>query len=215
MAIAAKGIARNEIAMRIWALVLATVALASCGGILPKPAPPPQLYSLTPLPPAQGAGTPLDVQLAVELPAAPASLDTERIVLSQSPLQLDYFANAAWSDHAPGMIQSLIVASLTNAGRIRVVVRSSAEMLPDATLALDLERFDADYEGAGPPEIHVRLVASLVRERSAIAVRAFDATAQPARNDTSDIVAGFDTALHAVLGELVPWTADQLAAMKR
>ncbi len=201
--------------MRIWALVLAAVALASCGSVLPQPAPPPQLYRLTPLPPAQGAVAPLDVQLAVELPAAPASLDIERIALTRSPLRLDYFANAAWSDRAPAMIQSLIVASLTDAGRIRVVMRSSGEMRSDATLAIDLERFDADYEVAGPPEIHVRLVARLVQERSAIAVRTFDATARPPKNDTSDIVAAFDSAFHAVLGELVPWTADQLAAMKR
>jgi cholesterol transport system auxiliary component len=200
--------------MRLWALVLATVALAACGGVLPKPAPPPQLYRLTPLPPAAEASA-LDRQLAVDAPAAPASLDTDRIALTRTPLRLDYFANAAWSDRAPMMIQSLIVESLANAGRIRVVTRATGQVQPDATLMIDLERFDAEYQGDGAPEIHVRLVGSIVRDRAAIAVRTFDATARPAHNDTGDIVAGFDAAFRTVLGELAPWTADQLAAMKR
>ncbi len=200
--------------MRLLALVLATVALAACGGILPKPAAPPLLYRLTPLPPVEGA-SPLDVQLAVDQPAAPAALDSERIALTLAPLRLDYFANAAWSDRAPAMIQSLVIESLMDAGRIRVVTRPSGEVRPDATLMIDLERFDAEYRGAEPPEIHVRLVCRIVRERTAIAVRTFEGTARPAHNDTPDIVAGFDTAFHAVLGELQPWTADQLAAMRR
>jgi cholesterol transport system auxiliary component len=200
--------------MRLWALVLATVALAACGGVLPKPAPPPQLYRLTPLPPAAGASA-LDRQLAVDVPAAPASLDTDRIALTRAPLRLDYFANAAWSDRAPMMIQSLIVESLTNAGRIRVVTRATGQVQPDATLMIDLERFDAEYQGDSAPEIHVRLVGRIVRDRTAVAVRMFDATAMPAHNDTGDIVAGFDAAFRTVLGELAPWTADQLAAMQR
>jgi len=152
------------------------------------------------------------VQLVVPLPSAPAALDTDRIALSLAPLRLDYFADAAWSDRAPGMIQSLIVESLANQGRIRVVTRPSGELRSDATLAIDLERFDAGYEGGDPPAVRVRLVASLVRDRSAFAVRTFDATSRAAHNDTPAIVASFDQALHAVLGELAPWTADQLAA---
>jgi cholesterol transport system auxiliary component len=201
--------------MTRWTIVLATLALCACGSILPKPAPAPQLYRLSSLAPAQDPGPPIDVQLAVDEPAAPASLDTERIALKQSGLRLDYFANSAWSDRAPAMIQSLVVASLTDAGRIRVVMRSSAELRPDATLAIDLERFDADYQGGGAPEIEVRLVGRIVHDRDAIAVRTFTATAQASRNDTADIVAAFDQAMHDVLGALVPWTADQLAAMKR
>ncbi|HUK60209.1 MAG TPA: ABC-type transport auxiliary lipoprotein family protein [Stellaceae bacterium] len=202
--------------MKLWAILLATLALCSCSGsILPKPAPPPQLYHLTALAPAQNAGPPIELQLAVDEPAAPASLDVDRIALTQSELRLDYFANAAWGDRAPAMIQSLIVASLTDAGRIRVVMRSTGELRPDATLAIDLQRFDAEYHGGGAPEVHVRLVCRLVHDRNAVAVRTFSGTAQAGRNDTADIVAAFDAAMHDVLGALVPWTADELAAMKR
>jgi len=199
--------------MRLGALVLA-LALTACGSLLPKPGPLPQLYRLTPLPPAEGAQA-LDLQLAVDLPAAPASLDTERIALMAPPLRLDYFARSAWGDRAPAMIQSLVVESLADSGRIRVVTGRSGEVRADADLMIDIERFDADYEGPGAPEIHVRLIARIMRDRDAIAVRTFDATARAARNVTPDIVAAFDEAFHTALGELVPWTADQLAAMRR
>jgi cholesterol transport system auxiliary component len=195
------------------ALVLALFALAACGSVLPKPPAPLPLYRLTPLPPAANAAA-VDVQLAVDPPVASASLDTERIALMANPLRINYFADSAWSDRAPEMIQSLVIESLANAGRIRVVTRPSGEVRADAELMIDLERFDAEYRGGDLPEVHVRLVCRLVHDRNAIAVRTFDATARPAHNDTPDIVEAFDTAFHAVLVELAPWTADQLAAMK-
>jgi cholesterol transport system auxiliary component len=199
--------------MRKVTLLLALLALAACGSVLPKPPPPLPLYRLTPLPPVANAA-PVNVQLAVDAPVASASLDTDRIALMANPLRIDYFADSSWSDRAPEMIQSLVIESLANAGRIRVATRPSGEVRNDAELMIDLERFDAEYQGGDLPEIHVRLVCRLVHDRNAIAVRTFDATARPAHNDTADIVGAFDTAFHAVLVELAPWTADQLAALK-
>jgi cholesterol transport system auxiliary component len=192
------------------------LACASCGDILPHPAPPPALYRLTALPSTGSAGPVLPVQLVVDAPTAPAALDTPRIALTTSTYSFDYFANAAWTDRAPAMLQTLIVETLENHARIRVVAKSSLELRADAVLQSDLRDFEAEYRGDGPPTIHVRLDCRLVRlpERSVIAVKEFEGSARAGANATAAIVAGFDDALHAALAAMPDWAAASLAASK-
>jgi cholesterol transport system auxiliary component len=192
------------------------LACASCGGILPPPSPPPMLYRLTPLLGTGPAAPPLAIQLVTEAPVAPAALDTARIALARSANSLDYFAGAAWTDRAPAMLQGLIVESLENYGRIRVVTRPAVDLRADAVLLSDLRDFEAEYRGEGPPELHVRLDCRLVRmpERTVIAVKSFEGRAHAAANDTPAIVAGFDEALHGALATMPDWVAANLAAPK-
>ncbi|HUB96160.1 MAG TPA: ABC-type transport auxiliary lipoprotein family protein [Stellaceae bacterium] len=193
------------------------LALFACTSILPHPKPPPALYRLTAL---AGTGAParvVDAQLAVDRPSSSAALDTDRIVLTRGPVSLDYFADSAWTDQAPALVQTLMVDSLQNAGAIRVVARRSGELRADAVLACDLRQFEARYDGDGPPVIDVELECRLVAlpGRAVLAVQRFEGTSRPATNDLPQIVAGFDTALHDALGALVPWVADTLATAKR
>lgn len=150
--------------MRQAARLLAALALlsfvASCGGILPPPPPPPQLYRLTPLPAGAAAGAPLALQLAVDTPTAPAAFDTTRIALARSPTTLDYFANAAWTDRPGPALQMLMVESLENSGRIRVVTEQSPQLRADAVLMTDLSDFEAVYSGDGPPKFTSAWIAA-------------------------------------------------------
>ena len=199
------------------ALAVMLLGLAGCGGILPAPPPPPMLYRLTPLAAAAPAQPSVAVQLVVAVPAAPSGLDTERIALSRSPTSIDYFANAAWTDRVPLMVQTGLVESLENGGQIRVVARQSPDIRADAVLAVDLRHFEAVYRGAGPPELRIELDCRLVRsaDRTVIAVKSFAGTVRASENGTPAIVAGFDEAFHAAMRELVPWTAANLASLAR
>jgi cholesterol transport system auxiliary component len=200
-------------------LVIAALGLilAACGGILPKPPPAPLLFRLTPTAENAAPAATGDAQLAVELPSAPASLDTERIALARGALSFDYFANAAWSDRAPVLMQTLIVESLENAGQIRVVARPSGELRPDAVLLTDLRRFEAEYQGGDQPTVRIRLDCTMVRmpDRTVFAVRSFAGEAAASANDISHIVAAFDQAFHTAMGGLAPWAAQTLAATRR
>jgi cholesterol transport system auxiliary component len=206
--------------MSRWARALAAAALlltaAACGSILPKPAQPPLLFRLTPLAPATAA-RPLPLQLVVDLPTAPAGIDTARIVLSRSATSIDYFADAAWTDRAPVMLQQLIVESLENAGQIRLVAAQSPELRADAVLMVDLRAFEADYEGNEPPELQFRIDCQLIKmpERSPIAVQSFAGHARAGANETAAIVVGFDDAFHAAMAPMAAWTAASLAPLVR
>ena len=195
------------------------LALAGCASILPQPAPVPQLYRLTPAAVAAPAPrrTPVPLQLLVDVPSAPAAIDTQRLALSRGPTRLDYFAAAAWTDTAPRMLQSLIVSSLESAGGIKAVARDTLELLADVVLMSDLQHFEAAYQGAGPPTIRIEIACRLVRmpDRSIVAARRFTATAPARANDVPAIVDAFNDAFHQVMRQIEPWTAASLGSLAR
>ena len=65
----------------------------------------------------------VDWQLIIETPVAAAGLNTSRIALQRSPVTLEYYANANWTDVAPLMVQTLLIESFENSGKIVAVSR--------------------------------------------------------------------------------------------
>lgn len=191
-------------------LILAALAVAPAGcSSLLAGAPAPNLYTLTPVPTVDfppGGGR-VSWQLLVDAPVSAAALDTERIALSRSPTTVDYFADAAWTDHAPLLVQSLIVQSFENSGRIAAVGRESMALRADYILNTELRHFEADY-GSGSPVARVELAAKLVRatDRNIIAQERFNATLPAKANQVPDVVEAFNAALHQALRQLVDWT---------
>ncbi|HVM79481.1 MAG TPA: ABC-type transport auxiliary lipoprotein family protein [Stellaceae bacterium] len=195
-------------------LVLAVpAALAGCGGVLGGSQPPPQLYTLTPardfpagLPNAKG-------QLLVEVPVAPGGLDTERIALMRSPVTLDYFANAAWTDRAPLMVQTLLVESFENSGKIGAIGRESLALRADWILKPELRDFTAVYDGGDAPTVRIRLALKLVRmpERGIVSERTIGSDERAAQNAILPVVEAFDAALRRAMQEAVAWAIPVMA----
>src|SRR5262245_36105368 len=136
--------------------------LAGCN-ILPKVQEPTTLYTLTPKTTYPPGLPTVNWQLVVELPTAAAGIDSARIALSHNPFTLEYYAKAAWTDNAPGMIQSLLVESFERTGKIIAVGPESAGLRPDYILKIDLREFQANYRGDDPiPTVLVRMTSKLV-----------------------------------------------------
>jgi cholesterol transport system auxiliary component len=186
----------------------ASLLVAGCSDLVGQN--PPQLFRLQPAR-SEAADLPtVPWQLIVAEPIAPQGLDTTRIALSRSPVRLDYFADSAWTDRAPPMIQGLIIESFENTGKILAVGRLAGDLRADYGLQTELRDFEAQYgdANAGPPKIRVRVEARLIRlqDREIVATMSFTAEGTPARNDIDSIIAGFDDALGNVLNRLVAWT---------
>jgi cholesterol transport system auxiliary component len=195
-------------------LLCGAVAVAGCsGGLLPQPAPPPKLYRLTAPQQSPGPLPRVPAQLLVDDTSAPASLDTTRIALTRSPTSVDYFADAAWSDTAPSMVQARLVEALENSGRVVGVARQSASLHADFLLQPELRHFEAVYEGDAPPRIRIAINIRLVRadDRIILAQRVFEAAATPARNETAEIITAFDEADRTALQEIVAWAVTSIA----
>jgi cholesterol transport system auxiliary component len=199
------------------ALVLAALAapLAACS--LPGGGEPPQLYTLTPKSTFPDDLPRADWQLAVEMPIAAGGLDTSRIALQRTPVTLDFFARAAWTDTAPRMVQTLLIESFENTGKIVGVSRDSAALRPDYLLKIDLREFQAEYFDPGHPKVHVRLSMRLVRmpERVILASFSHGEHVPAERGDLRAIAEAFDEALGRAMRRAVEWTLRTGDAQRR
>ena len=135
-------------------LVLTGLLSACAGNLLPGAGnDQPDLYLLTPKTTFPDDLPTVDWQLTIPLPVADAALNTARITLRQNPISLEYYARANLVDTAPQMIQTLLVESFENSGKIIGVGRQSVTLRADYSLLTDLREFQAEYLGAGPPRV--------------------------------------------------------------
>ena len=202
------GIARRAV-LRGVGLAGAAV-LAGCAGVLPGAGPPPRLFRLTPKSTFDELPK-VDWQLLIELPEAPAGLNTTRVALLRDLTELEYYARANWTDRAPSMIQTLIIESFQNSEAIVAVGRESIGLRSDFVLKTELREFQAEYGGGAPgsaPTAHVRLNGILVQmpERAIVASVQIDRRSPAGEDRLAAIVAAFDDALGSALKELVTWT---------
>ena len=197
---------------RLLALAVLVPLLAACGSVLPKPPPSPDLYSLTPAPaPATAPKSRLPLQLLVTVPQSTAALDSIRIALTQSPTTLEYYADAAWTDYAPQLLQSMLVETLERSGLFAAVARSSVNLRADETLNSDLRHFEAEIRG-GATQARVEIDFKLVRINGEIAAeKDFVATAPASSNAVPAVVEAIDNATHQVFSQVGPWVAASLA----
>jgi cholesterol transport system auxiliary component len=193
---------------RRWLAAGAALGLAGCASLFVA-TPPAKLYRIT-APQNLSAGLPhVDAQLAIDLPQAPAGIDTNRISLSRSPLSLDYFADSEWTDRVPNLIQNLLLASFENSGAITAIDSSAGGLSPDFILRTEIRHFEAVYDnGGGRPRVWVEVIARLaaVRGRTIIATSRFEERVPATANDVPAIIAAFNAATDAVLREVVVWT---------
>ncbi len=181
--------------------------LAGCSGMI-GPGPAPQLYVLHPaLGPISGVKDAV-WQLAVAQPSAPQSLDTERIALELTPETMDYYANSAWQDRAPAIVQRALLEGFENSGKIAAVARDTQGIRADYLLQTDLRSFEARYEAPDTaPAVVVDIAAKLLRtsDRNIVAALQSRHTAPAAANSVTAVVAAFDTALGGAVEEIVIW----------
>lgn len=188
------------------ALVL---GLVTACGIIPTPRPAPQLYTLSPKSTFKSDLAPVDWQLGIETPTAPAGLSSARIAVTRKPLTLEYFAGAQWVDDAPAMVQRLLIESFENSNRIVGVGRLAVALRSDYVLQPELREFQAEYrDGAKAPKIRVRINAKLIKmpERRIAASETFERIMEAPDNRMPVIAKTFDQALGKVMRDLVVWT---------
>ncbi len=182
---------------------------AACARFLPGSGPPPQLFTLTPKSSFDANLPVVDWQLVVEEPEAAGGLQVQSIALRTNALELQYFANARWTDRAPRMVQTLLVESFENSRRIIAVGRQAIGLRSDFNLRTELREFQAEYENPDkPPLVRIRINAKIVKQprREIIASDNFEATTRAAGTGLQDVVQAFDDALGKVTRRLVEWT---------
>lgn len=183
------------------------ILLTACGGLLGPSEAPPQMYVLhpqfAPLPNAPQT----QWQIDVAPPAASDVLDTKRIALTRG-LTMDYYANAAWTDQAPDLIQDLIVEAFEKSGKIKAVGRPSGGVRGDLLLTTNVSDFSAHYATEnGIPTITVDIVAKLITATHHDVVATYEARheEQASVNSVPAVVQAFNDATGQAIEDIVGW----------
>lgn len=153
--------------------------------------------------------------ILVQEAAATGALSTERIVVKPNPLQVTYLPGVRWVDPAPAHVQSLLVRSLANSGRVGFVGSDPSGPLPDYLLLPSIANFEAVIAppSGAPAEVVIRVTLTLVRDIDAriVGSRTFTSTVAAADVDALTIVTAFDRAMTALLVEATDWTIATMA----
>jgi cholesterol transport system auxiliary component len=196
-----------------------SVLLSACVE-LPGSGDPSRLYVLTPKSTFPENLPTVDWQLLVEVPVSAAGLNTARIAARHSPIELNYIGAANWTDFVPRMVQSLLVESFENSGKIVGVGREAIGLRSDYLLKTEVREFQAEFDGTkigsakatiaqeSPPEVRVRINAKLIKmpQRSIIASQTFENLVKSDENSMDSIIRTFDDALGKALKDIVVWS---------
>jgi cholesterol transport system auxiliary component len=189
----------------------AAVLLSGCA-LLNRPAPP-QLYVLRPqMTPAMGAA--VRWRLSIAAPETAASLDTERIALTRTPISMDYFANAAWTDRLPLMVQRVLLQGFEGTGRIMSVDREILGAANDYLLETEIRDFQARYDMPNAaPDIIIGIDVKLLQMplRDIVSGTYISQETKASGNTIDSIVTAFNQATGAAISQIVGWTLNQPA----
>ena len=132
---------------RMMAGALLLAVLAGCGGLRSKETP--ELTYTLHAAAADGAPA-VNAVLLLQRPTVQPGLDTERIALTRTGNELDYFAASRWGETLPRVMNAFAMQSLGGGGGFATVLDAgNAAVASDYQLVLTVRHFEAGYAAGG------------------------------------------------------------------
>jgi cholesterol transport system auxiliary component len=185
---------------RIAAAAGLALALGACGG-----GPPATIVDLTAAKPP--AARPLRGQMRVAQPAASADLNSDRVLVRDTPLTLATLSGVRWPDALPSLLRARLVQSFQNAHLTRFIADGGATA--EYQLDLDIRAFELEVPTS---TVHIDIAVTIVELASGriAAVDIFTLRAPVASTDPSAVVPALDQAASTVMSCIVAFTAKAL-----
>ena len=198
--------------MKKLVLAAAMALAAGCFGGLKDEVPAPLIYRVEAPKLAPGAALPADLMIAIERSAP--GLDGSGIAVRWPGNRLDYVAAARWADNLPELLQSALIESFQDSGRLRSVQGDIGRFRATHSLVIDVRRFEADYTGGGLPVAEVSFAATLGRTSDRRVLTSFTVSAgeAAAANRQSSVVAALNAAFNRAVMEAAGKSFDAIAA---
>lgn len=186
-------------ALRLGVVFAAALSVGACAAIIPKS--PDNIYNLA-APEGIGPTSGTQLQILVPEPNALKSLDTERIAARPSDIEYAYLPKAVWTDRLPKLLQSRLMETLQNTGRVRAVGVPGQGLLIDYQIVMDVRAFEI----AGNEAV-VSFNVNLMNDRNGRvrATRIVDARAPVAGGTNGDFVAALNVAMNEAFSEIASW----------
>jgi cholesterol transport system auxiliary component len=145
---------------------------------------------------------PRNIQVLVPEPTAVRALDTERIAGRPTPSEYAYLPGAVWSDRLPKLLQTRLVQTLQNSGRVRAVAVPGQGLRIDYQLVLDVRAFELASDGA-VADFSVRVMDD--RNGHIVRSRVFRYVIPVNGRGTSAVVAALDQAMETAFADIADW----------
>jgi cholesterol transport system auxiliary component len=183
-------------------LMLALAGLSGClGGGKAKD----DTFALSAMPEIAGPAA-RNKQILVPEPAALKALDSEQIVIRVTPSEIQYLAQARWSDRLPKMVQAKLVEAYENSGKLGGVGKPGEGLAIDFQIVSDIRAFQ--IETSGGDHAHVEISVKVLNDRngSVKAQHVFSAEAPVSGAGNPAFIAALDAAFAKVTADIVGWT---------
>ena len=183
-------------------MLLAGLALSACRSAEPA------YFTLAAMPGQAGAGGPRLVE--VQRPGLAGYLDRPGIVRANSAYQLSVAGMERWGEPLGDLIGRVLAEDLNQRlpGSSVFTTAGTISAQPDATVELDVLRFDPD--AGGQVVLLAQVAVSRGRDRATATTQTVRRTMRPASPATADLVAAMST----VLGQLADTVAGMLRAAR-
>lgn len=202
--------------LRLGIASLLLAQLAACGILEANREPQPAFYSLYGARPGSPSTTTLPAPwsitaptLIVNPPHAAAGFDSQRIIYTREPYQLEYFARSEWVDTPARMIAPSIVAALEDTGAFRAVVLTPSAAAGDLRLNVEILRLQHEFASI-PSRVRFTLRAYMVdnETRQVLAWREFDETVEARQDNPYGGVVAANAAVRKVMERLASFYAE-------
>ena len=147
-------------------------------------------------------------QILIPEPAALKALDTTRIVVRPSPTEIAYFPGAQWSDRLPKLIQSRLVETFENSGKVRAGTPGQGLSI-DFQVLTDLRAFNYD---AANKLAHVEIAVKLMNDKDGkvVASQIFTGDGAVAGDSAAKVTGALDEVLEQQMQAIVSWTVKRI-----
>lgn len=185
--------------MKYISLILCSFFLASCT-LLETPEPLP-LYTLQ-----SGTFEPtnlLNESIAIDMPLSEASLNTNRIALTPSAYQREYFADASWPDRLPDVFREVLLEGLSQRWGGIYVNRLQIGLQTKYVLHTEIQDFSVHNMNTAILKVRFKLVN--LREREVIASHVIEERVPLCALTLEGIITAFNEGTHALLEDAIAW----------
>jgi len=171
------------------------------------PKAPPDSFSLA-VPEFPSRQKHLTAQVAVHEPTALVAFDTQRVLVSPAPDELQPLEQGQWSDSLPKLVQAKITESLEGAG-FQDIAKTTDGFSAESQLLLDIRAFDVSLapERSGRVTIAAKILNA---DGKIVGARTFSAEAPASGVDAGAATAALGKAFGKVAYDLAMWAEETL-----
>ncbi len=194
---------------RLSFVLLAATLLSGCSSLV-GPMSPSTIFAPEITVQTDAAWPAVDWSLDLARTTGPQALDGMQIMVSPTPGELQAYRGAIWAQSPGAMIETSLMRTLEDSGKIGSVTRQGSGASTDYRLLIDLRDFRSDYAGGGTPSAVIEINAKLLHlaDQKIIGSRSFR-YAQPAAGvEAGQVADAFAQALGTLGHDLAGWTLE-------